>query len=93
MITCYPFYYVGSAPKRFIVEARLVKADAGAAVSTSTVQVPLPAEKPHSIPTGVSQAPRVVRNGSGSRQFQSWPHSTPRHAKKQGFWHHILRVP
>jgi sortase A len=25
MITCYPFYYVGSAPKRFIVTARLVK--------------------------------------------------------------------
>ncbi|HLH02117.1 MAG TPA: class D sortase [Bryobacteraceae bacterium] len=24
MITCYPFYYVGSAPKRFIVEARLL---------------------------------------------------------------------
>ena len=24
MITCYPFYYVGSAPKRFIVEAKLV---------------------------------------------------------------------
>jgi sortase A len=24
MITCYPFYYVGSAPKRFIVESRLV---------------------------------------------------------------------
>jgi sortase A len=24
MITCYPFYYVGSAPKRFIVQARLV---------------------------------------------------------------------
>lgn len=23
MITCYPFYYVGSAPKRFIVKARL----------------------------------------------------------------------
>lgn len=25
MITCYPFYYVGSAPKRFIVEAELVE--------------------------------------------------------------------
>jgi sortase A len=25
MITCYPFYYVGSAPKRFIVEAELLK--------------------------------------------------------------------
>jgi sortase A len=24
LITCYPFYYVGSAPKRFIVRARLV---------------------------------------------------------------------
>jgi sortase A len=24
LITCYPFYYVGSAPKRFIVQARLV---------------------------------------------------------------------
>lgn len=24
MITCYPFYYVGSAPKRFIVEAKLL---------------------------------------------------------------------
>jgi sortase A len=24
LITCYPFYYIGSAPKRFIVQARLV---------------------------------------------------------------------
>ena len=24
MITCYPFYYVGSAPKRFIVQAQMV---------------------------------------------------------------------
>lgn len=23
LVTCYPFYYVGSAPKRFIVQARL----------------------------------------------------------------------
>ncbi len=27
LITCYPFYYVGSAPKRFIVQARLVPAE------------------------------------------------------------------
>lgn len=26
LITCYPFYYVGSAPKRFIVEAQLAAA-------------------------------------------------------------------
>jgi sortase A len=93
MITCYPFYYVGSAPKRFIVEARLAGADPSATMSRSTVQVPLPAEKPHRIQTGVSQAPRVVRSGSGSRQFQAWPRSTPRHAKKHGFWHRVLRIP
>jgi sortase A len=42
MITCYPFYYVGSAPKRFIVEARLVSDGQGA---NTTVQVPVP-DKP-----------------------------------------------
>jgi sortase A len=26
LVTCYPFYYVGSAPKRFIVHARQVAA-------------------------------------------------------------------
>jgi sortase A len=31
LITCFPFYYVGSAPKRFVVEARL----AGAVTRTS----------------------------------------------------------
>ena len=24
LVTCYPFYYVGSAPKRFIVRARQI---------------------------------------------------------------------
>jgi sortase A len=86
MITCYPFYYVGSAPKRFIVEARLVGADPSATMSRSTVQVPLPAGKSHSIPTGVSQSPRAVRHDSGSRQFQAWPRSTSRPAKKHGLW-------
>ncbi len=35
MITCYPFYYVGSAPKRFIVEAKLVSTNSSPAVSLS----------------------------------------------------------
>jgi sortase A len=30
MITCYPFYYVGSAPKRFIVQAQLISEVASA---------------------------------------------------------------
>ncbi|HUK18490.1 MAG TPA: class D sortase [Bryobacteraceae bacterium] len=29
LITCYPFYYVGAAPKRFVVEAQLAGAVAG----------------------------------------------------------------
>lgn len=29
MITCYPFYYVGSAPKRFIVEGKLISRSPG----------------------------------------------------------------
>lgn len=35
MITCYPFYYVGSAPKRFIVEAKLIPGDAMRQVENS----------------------------------------------------------
>jgi sortase A len=93
MITCYPFYYVGSAPKRFIVEARLVGADPSGTMSRSTVQVPLPPGMSHSLSTGVSQSARAVRHESGSRQFQAWPRNTPRHAKKHGFWHHVLSKP
>ena len=30
LVTCYPFYVLGSAPKRFIVKAKLVQGDPGA---------------------------------------------------------------
>jgi len=29
LVTCYPFYYVGPAPKRFVIRAVLVSAAAG----------------------------------------------------------------
>jgi sortase A len=29
LITCYPFYYIGAAPKRFVVRARLIEARQG----------------------------------------------------------------
>jgi len=38
MITCYPFYYVGSAPKRFIVEAKLVSNDPEIKLSNTVAQ-------------------------------------------------------
>ena len=91
MITCYPFYYVGAAPKRFIVEARLVEAPSPNILeSRSTVEVPMP------VATSVSPAketPRAVRNKTTERQFQSWPHSTKQPTKKRGFWHRVLHLP
>lgn len=35
LITCYPFYYLGSAPKRFIVQAQLLDGSTSPAVATS----------------------------------------------------------
>jgi sortase A len=41
LVTCFPFYYVGSAPKRFIIHAREVSADAsGQAVSSDISRAP-----------------------------------------------------
>ena len=46
MITCYPFYYVGAAPKRFIVEARLVSEKATEKPETAVSSVAPLASKP-----------------------------------------------
>lgn len=34
LVTCYPFYYLGSAPKRFIVHALQIEGDAGATTNS-----------------------------------------------------------
>ncbi|MGA2738926.1 MAG: class D sortase [Bryobacteraceae bacterium] len=48
LVTCYPFYYVGSAPDRFIVKASLVEAQTPpvAATQPATTPVSTPAAKP-----------------------------------------------
>jgi sortase (surface protein transpeptidase) len=38
LITCYPFYYVGSAPKRFVVEAGLAGSVSVAPAAHATVK-------------------------------------------------------
>jgi len=40
LVTCYPFYYVGSAPKRFIVRAALLQESPGAGVSPKSHSPP-----------------------------------------------------
>ena len=38
MITCYPFYFVGSAPKRFIVTARMSNGDAASPAQSASAK-------------------------------------------------------
>ena len=85
MITCYPFYYVGSAPKRFIVEAQLVSSDAGekaiangaqntgAAAPPPAAEVRRPASRPDTAHRSVSRL-RKLRT------------------KKHGFWHKVFHL-
>ncbi len=103
MITCYPFYYVGSAPKRFIVEAELV----GNAGDNS----PPPAQASGATPsppgaTSVSSAPinrnpvpqskpRHARGSSRSDQTRHAPasvDSSKQKVRKRGFWHRVFHV-
>jgi sortase A len=91
MITCYPFYYVGAAPKRFIVEARLVEpSPPNILASRSTLEVPMPAAAP--VSPGKETA-HAVRKKAAGRQFQSWPQSKKQRTKKRGFWHRVLHLP
>jgi len=62
MITCYPFYFVGSAPQRFIVKARLVddQPENGAAPSP-----------PRSLPAGQ----RGAKPSPGKPMARAGPHS------------------
>jgi sortase A len=91
MITCYPFYYVGSAPKRFIVEAALVS-NAARATESTTIQVPVVAA------AGQASAPRArsVRGssrtrGAASSSFSHWD-TSGKPKKKRGFWHRMFHV-
>lgn len=65
MITCYPFYYVGSAPKRFIVEAKLISTNASNKLQTNEAKdVGPPAPEP---PVSIKRSPpkrRFARRAS-----------------------------
>lgn len=72
MITCYPFYYVGSAPKRFIVEAKLVSTDdASSRLAGENAESP-----PNEDTTVVAVRPSTAKPG-GPGQLK----------KKRHLWH------
>jgi len=61
LITCYPFYYVGSAPKRFIVQAKLISADPDSKMTASRASTN---ESPPSPIATAPQRPKTTRQSS-----------------------------
>jgi sortase A len=87
MITCYPFYYVGSAPKRFIVEAELVhKPDVSPPAAETT--------PPSSVAPPVSKTThselRHARGSSHARRPQKVEPAHRTQPKKRPLWKRML---
>jgi len=100
MITCYPFYYVGSAPKRFIVQAKLVSSNPEPSTLLNTGPPDKQAAVISATPPRVAalhsrREPRRKRGSSHlsrSRSRRSEPNasSPPTAHKKRGFWHKVF---
>ena len=68
LVTCYPFNYIGSAPKRFIVRAVLRTAEAGSSV-------PLPAQAVDAVRATPSTGGKAVAKKTARvRSIGSKPH-------------------
>jgi sortase (surface protein transpeptidase) len=95
MITCYPFYYVGSAPKRFIVQGELVSTSASQPMSKQEARAASPPGQ--AAKTGFrNKATRQTsttepRRSRGSSHIRSGQPS-PRKPRKHGFWRKVLHM-
>lgn len=99
LITCYPFYYVGSAPERFIVQGRLVgqsgpRAEtppplkAAAAVAGPRERAHVNRERAH---INNDQKPRPSRGFSHvKRRAPPAVHTPDSHHKKHHFWQRLI---
>ncbi len=105
MITCYPFYFVGSAPERFIVKARLLeeKPETGTGPLPAPPTVPTvdkPPPKPvarastHSTPVASAHSPRQSRGFSHSANTVQLAGVVNKQnpARRPGIWHKIVSV-
>ncbi len=101
MITCYPFYYVGSAPKRFIVEAELVP-NRPAAPRLETAVSP-PASPPIARAAVPKEAiaketkarhtePHHTRGSSHLRKAQNTKSTHPAMRKKRPLWRRLFHI-
>ena len=80
MITCYPFYYVGSAPERFVVKATLDSTGPAASTAAPASQKPIPlaASARRSESQRVAESKAALHRRSGVQV-------SARHTKHNGF--------
>ncbi len=94
MITCYPFYYVGSAPKRFIVEAKLIS-DPGELTQESQAPAHLePVKTSRRTPGSHPRASATrARNREHGEYVPVYPNAwlrDPKRLQHPGFWHRFF---
>jgi sortase A len=83
MITCYPFYYVGSAPKRFIVEAKLVSiTPTSPSGGTATAKVEAPG----------AETPAVANAAPDTSSSEATLAPPGQHKKKRHFSRKVTRA-
>lgn len=100
MITCYPFYYVGSAPKRFIVEAELVTRNnpsppKESAADPHAESPPIPATAPTLAAKNIHAKrpePRHTRGSSHLKRAQNTRNTSPPPQKKRPLWRRMFHV-
>lgn len=90
MITCYPFYYVGAAPKRFIVEAQLVRKAPDPKLQVDAGPSPPPAASAQ--PKPKLTQPRHARGSSHLRHAQKLQSAPAAQPKKRSLWRRFLHV-
>jgi len=86
LVTCYPFYYVGSAPKRYIVSARLIKSSPieslPTASSGSQPKRPLPEAGSRALEKSPGQASSAYQARLAHLNLVARRRATSRHAHR-----------
>jgi len=97
LITCYPFYYVGPAPKRFVVEADLVQpaippAHVDRAAPLIAQSTPPPVKPPVKHVTVKRRRKTVSPTVVALKVQPSENTDPPRRHRKLGGWNRVLKI-
>lgn len=70
LVTCYPFYYVGAAPDRFIVKARQLVGNPAPEAASAALMATIHAEVPANVPADVPKTTLQRDHDSGRVGFE-----------------------